>query len=54
MRQQSSHPERQQDTHPARHDRGGALADEMFIFKFHSDQEEEQHQADGGEGFEGP
>ncbi len=34
--------------------RGGALASEMLVIEFHSDQKEEEHQADGGKGFEGP
>ena len=46
------HAERQQDAHPAGHDRRHAMAIELLVIELHPDQKEEQHQADRGKRLE--
>jgi hypothetical protein len=52
MSQQSTHGKGQQDAHAAGQQRSGALAIKLLVIELHSDQEEEEHQADGGKSFE--
>src|SRR6185437_9654171 len=52
VRQKRSHGEWKYDAHSTRHDGSGAMLIELFVIQFHSDQEQEQNEANGAKNVE--